>query len=84
MSPALRQRPPMPRQIAELSAICAGLKSSFCVSIMSGAVTYCAPDARRTALFAVDSPEARPCARAMPARPWPNLGRRGGGDGWRR
>jgi hypothetical protein len=47
-------------------------------------VTYCAPDARRTALFAVDSPEARPCARAMPARPWPNLGRRGGGDGWRR
>ena len=49
------------------------MKSSFCLSIMSGAAKFMATVAPRTALLGADSFDARIWAVAMPEMARPNL-----------
>ena len=64
---------PRPATKAPLAASCSGLKSSFCLSIMSGAAKFMATVAPRTALLGADSFDARIWAVAWPAMARPNL-----------
>ena len=70
---ALMARAPRPATKRPFAASCSGLKSSFCLSIMSGAATFMAQVPRRTALLGADSWEAAIWATVMPPMARPNL-----------
>lgn len=62
-------------QVTVSMTIISGLKSACCATIITGAVRYCAADARSTPLCAAEgceSLDARTCAAAHVASAWPN------------